>query len=308
MDSSNSSTSNSNSTANAALIASITSFVQDYMSGYDASHDMHHIQRVVALAQHILASEEPSVSTSASASVSPSASASASVSASEIKLNTNSISPGSSPTCKSIKPIKYDPLTVTLAALLHDVNDRKYAKPNVPPTSVEQVLLRHGASADLARCVDVIVEHVSYSKEVKLLQAEADANSGAETETSVEAPANAETSTKAPRVHVFRTSRALQSILHTHPELAIVQDADRLDAIGAVGIGRTFTYGGAHGQAAAGGQGRSMSDTIDHFTEKLEKLEDMMKTRTGRRLARERTERLRVFRGWWEEEVSIVGA
>ncbi len=89
-----------------------------------------------------------------------------------------------------------------------------------------------------------------------------------------------------------------QRALLAHPELAIVQDADRLDAIGAVGIGRTFTYGGAKGS-------RSMDDTIDHFTEKLENLEGMMKTEEGRRMAQERTKRLRVFRGWWEEECGI---
>ena len=88
--------------------------------------------------------------------------------------------------------------------------------------------------------------------------------------------------------------------LEAHPELAIVQDADRLDAIGAVGIGRTFTYGGAKGS-------REMDDTIDHFTEKLEKLEEMMKTEEGRRMAVARTKRLRMFRGWWEEEVGLVG-
>lgn len=89
-----------------------------------------------------------------------------------------------------------------------------------------------------------------------------------------------------------------QRALLAHPELAIVQDADRLDAIGAVGIGRTFTYGGAKGS-------RLMDDTIDHFAEKLENLEGMMKTEEGRRMAQERTKRLRMFRGWWEEECGM---
>ena len=44
---------------------------------------------------------------------------------------------------------------------------------------------------------------------------------------------------------------------------------------------------------------------MDHFEDKLEKLEGMMKTREGKRLARGRTERLRVFRGWWEEEMGV---
>lgn len=88
------------------------------------------------------------------------------------------------------------------------------------------------------------------------------------------------------------------------PELAVVQDADRLDALGAVGIGRAFTYGGAVGGK---GRGRGMGETIDHFTEKLERLEGMMKTEVGRGMARERTERLKIFRGWWEEEQGWAG-
>ncbi|MBQ4501177.1 MAG: HD domain-containing protein, partial [Spirochaetales bacterium] len=50
----------------------------------------------------------------------------------------------------------------------------------------------------------------------------------------------------------------------------IVQDADRLDALGAVGIARTFAYGGEHG--------RSLESTIRHFHEKLLLLKDGMNT------------------------------
>jgi HD superfamily phosphodiesterase len=46
-----------------------------------------------------------------------------------------------------------------------------------------------------------------------------------------------------------------------------------------------------------------MGNSIEHFVEKLERLEGMMKTESGRGMARVRTERLRVFRGWWEEEM-----
>ena len=61
------------------------------------------------------------------------------------------------------------------------------------------------------------------------------------------------------------------------PEGRIVQDADRLDAIGAVGIARTFAYGGKHG--------RTPEDSIEHFHEKLLLLKDMMNTQTARELA-----------------------
>ena len=64
------------------------------------------------------------------------------------------------------------------------------------------------------------------------------------------------------------------------PEGRIVQDADRLDAIGAVGIARTFAFGGEHG--------RSLDDSIRHFHEKLLLLKDEMNTPTGRALAEER--------------------
>lgn len=76
-----------------------------------------------------------------------------------------------------------------------------------------------------------------------------------------------------------------------------MQDADRLDALGAVGIARAFSYGGA--------RGRDLSETVAHFEEKLLRLEGMMKTGEGRRLARARGERVAVFRGWVGEEMGM---
>ena len=60
----------------------------------------------------------------------------------------------------------------------------------------------------------------------------------------------------------------------------IVQDADRLDAIGAVGVARTFAYGGEHG--------RTLRDSVRHFYDKLLLLKDLMNTDTGRKLAASR--------------------
>lgn len=60
----------------------------------------------------------------------------------------------------------------------------------------------------------------------------------------------------------------------------IVQDADRLDAIGAVGIARTFAFGGEHG--------RNLDSSIQHFHDKLLLLKDEMNTAAARRLAEER--------------------
>ncbi|POR38197.1 Uncharacterized protein TPAR_01605, partial [Tolypocladium paradoxum] len=76
-------------------------------------------------------------------------------------------------------------------------------------------------------------------------------------------------------------------------------DADRLDALGAVGVGRAFAFGGA--------RGRGLGDTVDHFEEKLVRLEGMMKTETGRALARVRTERIRAVQAWWREETEGEG-
>jgi len=60
----------------------------------------------------------------------------------------------------------------------------------------------------------------------------------------------------------------------------IVQDADRLDAIGAIGIARTFAFGGEHG--------RPLEATFQHFQDKLLLLKDEMNTDTAKRIAESR--------------------
>ncbi|OQR96908.1 hypothetical protein THRCLA_07125 [Thraustotheca clavata] len=85
------------------------------------------------------------------------------------------------------------------------------------------------------------------------------------------------------------------------PELACVQDADRLDAIGALGIARCLTYGGHKKRVLYDVNSPPILNmdkdaymkhkdgaTINHFYEKLFKLKDMMKTNAGRRIAQER--------------------
>ena len=74
----------------------------------------------------------------------------------------------------------------------------------------------------------------------------------------------------------------------------IVQDADRLDAMGAVGIARTFAYGGEHG--------RPVADSIQHFHDKLLRLKNLMNTETGRRMAEHRHEFLEAFLREYEAE------
>ncbi|MBB5396420.1 HD domain-containing protein [Mucilaginibacter sp. AK015] len=83
-------------------------------------------------------------------------------------------------------------------------------------------------------------------------------------------------------------------------ELAVVQDADRLDAIGAMGIARAFTYGGFKGREIYNPHiqpklnmtkdeyKNTTAPTINHFYEKLLLLKDKMNTPTGRHLAQRR--------------------
>ena len=74
-----------------------------------------------------------------------------------------------------------------------------------------------------------------------------------------------------------------------------VQDADRLDAIGAIGIARTFAFGGSHGRAMHDPLGRDSGSSIAHFYDKLLLLKDRMNTDTGRRIARHRHDYLENF-------------
>lgn len=83
-------------------------------------------------------------------------------------------------------------------------------------------------------------------------------------------------------------------------EFQIVQDADRLDAIGAIGIARAFNYGGYKNRpihdpsmplqeyADPKAYHKSDAPTINHFYEKLLKLKDLMNTQTGKAIALER--------------------
>lgn len=93
----------------------------------------------------------------------------------------------------------------------------------------------------------------------------------------------------------------------TSPELDVVQDADRLDAIGAIGIARTFNYGGYKNRTIYDPEispnlemspvqyKKSTAPTINHFYEKLLLLKDRMNTKTGRAIAENRHQYMEAF-------------
>lgn len=91
------------------------------------------------------------------------------------------------------------------------------------------------------------------------------------------------------------------------PELSVVQDADRLDAIGAIGIARTFNYGGFKNREmynpaiepklnmTKDEYRNSTAPTINHFYEKLLLLKDRMNTITGKEIAEHRHNYMQLF-------------
>ena len=174
-------------------------------------------------------------------------------------------------------------LTVELAALLHDVRDWKYSgDANAGAEAVSSWLEDHGHPADDIRSIVKIISNMGFKDELSSSSAPAEIT----------------------------------------PEFKVVQDADRLDAIGALGIARTFCYGGARGDpmhipgvepripltkeqyvASSTELGR-VCTVVNHFHEKLLRLKGMMKSESGRRRAEGRHEfmlmYLEQFHGEWD--------
>ena len=140
---------------------------------------------------------------------------------------------------------------VALAALLHDVDDRK-----ISPETYENkdravyFLQKHGVTEEETLKIVQIISEISFS-----------AGNG----------------------------------VPSTVEGMCVQDADRLDAMGAIGIGRAFAFGGTRGRRMHDPEGKDTTSTIQHFYDKLLLLKDRMNTETGKKLASQRDAYLRGF-------------
>lgn len=83
----------------------------------------------------------------------------------------------------------------------------------------------------------------------------------------------------------------------------VVQDADRLDALGAIGIVRTIEYGAVTGQPFHVAGNQHAKSGLGHFHEKLYKLRELMNTEAARRIAAEREDFMRQFENQFAREV-----
>lgn len=146
-----------------------------------------------------------------------------------------------------------DEFVVSLAALLHDVDDHKLFDTE-NNANARRFLEENGIDPEKTNEICATINMVSFSK-----------NRGKRPETT---------------------------------EGKIVQDADRLDALGAIGIARTFAFGGE--------RGRPLDDSIQHFRDKLLLLKDEMNTETGKEIAERRHEFLVSFLEEYEKETGGI--
>ena len=164
------------------------------------------------------------------------------------------------------KSEKADPLVISLAALLHDVGDRKVIKRYEDDYSIaENFLIEQGVPKEIIERVMFIIKNMSFSK-------------------------------------------SLDNKNNLAPaEFYVVQDADRLDAIGAIGIARAFTYGGSksrtlydkskkiHKINTTENYKKGSDSTIHHFYEKLLLLKDLMNTKTAKEIAQKRHDYMKKY-------------
>ncbi|KAJ1566749.1 hypothetical protein HK405_008563, partial [Cladochytrium tenue] len=193
-----------------------------------------------------------------------------------------------------------DLVVVELAALLHDVDDWKY-QPVLQKPGTDAGAVAAGSKATAFLYADPAVDRHTADRVLAIIAAmgfkEELHSSGHEDDQPPPADAASDVRRSLP--------------------FCCVQDADRLDSIGAVGIARCFTFGGARARplydpdvAPRATMTREQytdsaykATTINHFHEKLLKLRDMMKTTAGRRLADQRHGFMLAFLDQFEKEV-----
>lgn len=157
-----------------------------------------------------------------------------------------------------------DEQIVALAALLHDVDDRKLSPETAKEKDRATAFLRaEGASEEELRAIVGAIDEVSYA--------------------------------------------GTDSVKPSTIEGVCVQDADRLDALGAIGIARTFAYGGSHNRALydpdeapvldmSGEEYRNhVSSSLNHFYEKLFNLVPLLNTRSARKIGSAREAYMKEF-------------
>ncbi|MDO6516294.1 HD domain-containing protein [Zobellia uliginosa] len=160
------------------------------------------------------------------------------------------------------KEEKVDVLVVGLGALLHDIADAKFngGDESVGPKLAQQFLADLKIDPKTIDHVVKIIENISFKNSLETQQ-----------------------------------GQKFNSL-----ELQVVQDADRLDALGAIGIARAFNYGGFKNRELYNPDiapnltmtkeeyKKSKAPTLNHFYEKLLLLKDKMNTKTGKKLAERR--------------------
>lgn len=182
------------------------------------------------------------------------------------------------------KEEKVDIFVVSLAALLHDIADPKFynGDETIGPKVAKEFLETQKVDEKTINHVINIIKHISFKNSF-------------DTKTS---------SSQVKRKHF------------TSKELEVVQDADRLDAIGAIGIARCFNYGGFKNRALYNPEilpnlnmtkeeyKNSNAPTINHFYEKLLLLKDKMNTDSGKKIAKNRHQFMETFLNQFYDEWS----
>lgn len=152
-----------------------------------------------------------------------------------------------------------DEFIVALGALLHDIADAKFydGDETIGPKMAREFLFSQNVDSTIIEHIVQIIDNISFKSSLSKDKKER----------------------------------------FSSPELNVIQDADRLDAIGAIGIARCFNYGGFKNRQLYNPKikpnlemskeeyKKSSTPTINHFYEKLLLLKDKMNTKTGRQLA-----------------------